>query len=116
MRRTVEAEQIVRYAKAMQGSLKDRKMLTGFDVSFHKALGLARRNPKHDLFIGAFSPTTRRDRSWQTRPGDTDLVDIVEQHLPIAGAVMKKDPARADLEMDKHFDLTINALIASGYQ
>lgn len=112
-----EAGTICAIADAMLEKLDDRSALTQLDLSFHRALGAASRNPMHDLFIGSFSAVMNESGpiGWQTQPREEDLEEIIRKHGAIAAAVSKQDVEMAELEMDQHFDLTVKALIASGY-
>ncbi|WP_343066542.1 FadR/GntR family transcriptional regulator [Martelella radicis] len=113
-----EAQQIVRLAAEMMDNLPDRQILSRLDVAFHRAIGLASRNPMYDLFIGSFSAVMNESGpiGWQTRPSDEELVAIIKQHTVIAEAVRDTDPTAAEAAMSDHFDMTVRALINSGYQ
>jgi GntR family transcriptional repressor for pyruvate dehydrogenase complex len=118
MQRTpAEAERICELARLMRAAGADLPQQVEHDIAFHGAIAEATHNPVLTLLIGSFAHLMRVTCpiGWQARRTDADRTAVFDQHDCIAAAIQKGDPAGAEAAMDAHFELSLRALVGSGF-
>lgn len=116
-RSAAEADAIVALAQAMRAAGDDLPLQVEHDIAFHAAIAEATHNPVLALLIGSFAQLMRRTCpiGWQARRTEADRLAVFDQHDRIAEAIAAADAAAAEAAMDAHFELSLRALIGSGF-
>jgi DNA-binding FadR family transcriptional regulator len=118
MRRTSsEAHAILEHARAMRRAYGDIAAQTEHDIAFHAAIARASRNPVFGLLIASFAELMRQTCpiGWRSRRTEPERLAVFHQHERIAQAIEAGDPAEAEAAMDAHFELSLRALVNSGF-
>lgn len=112
-----EAGAILDHARAMRRAGDDLKVQVEHDIAFHAAISRASRNPVFELLIASFADLMRETCpvGWRSRRTDADRMAVFDQHDRVAEAIEAGDPVAAEAAMSDHFDLSMRALVNSGY-
>lgn len=117
-RRTqADAARIVGLTQSMRRAYGDLGAQTAFDIEFHVAIAKASRNPMFLLLIASFKDIMRETCpiGWRSRQTEAERMQVFDLHEAIAGAIAAQEPDRAQTAMADHFDLSMRALINSGF-
>lgn len=99
-------------AADMRASLGDEARRSECDMTIHKTLAEASRNPLNSLVLTALqtaiSQSLRTDHSVER--SEREIVRIVDAHEAIVERVCARDPVGAGAAMSCHFDLSVNSL------
>lgn len=118
MRRTgAEADAILDHARALRRAGDDLSVQTEHDIAFHTAIAGATRNPMFAMLIASFADLMRQTCpiGWRSRRTEAERQAVFDQHDRVAEAIQASDPAAAEAAMGAHFDLSLRALVNSGF-
>ncbi len=112
-----EAEEILAHAKAMAANRRNFKRMTEHDIAFHLLIAAASHNLLFQQVVASFGTLMKEavPVAWRTRQTDEQRSVILKRHMDIAEAIVDRDPVRAELCMDQHFDDTVTHLLEAGY-
>lgn len=116
-RTSAEARAIVDLAQAMRCAGDDLSAQVEHDIAFHGTIARASRNPVFALLIDSFAEMMRQTCpiGWKSRRSDEERQLVFDQHDRIAQAILAEDPVAADAAMGVHFDVSVRALVGSGF-
>lgn len=116
-RSDAEAAAILGHARELRRAGDDLTEQTEHDIAFHLAIATATGNPVFPLMIGAFSEVMRQTCpiGWRSRKTQAERLAVFDQHDRIAEAIEARDPQAAEQAMMAHFDLSLLALVNSGF-
>lgn len=117
LRRTnAEGESILAHAQAMRRHVDTPSVVMDHDLAFHLEIAKAAKNPVFTLIVGAFEGVTRQTWpiGWRSRTSAEEQHAMIDIHLALGRAIKDGDPTAAREEMARHFDVSVQALLAAG--
>lgn len=115
-RSSTTANEICSYAAAMREDFHKPDQVMLHDIAFHRAIGVASRNPIFSMIVQSFEDVTRKTWrvAWNSRPSDKERMENVAVHGAVAAAILAQDPRAAEAAMAEHFDNSVKALLNAG--
>ena len=111
-----EAVDICAHAAAMHADFHQPDQAMQHDIAFHRAIGVASRNPIFSMIVQSFEDVTRKTWrvAWNSRPSDKERMESIDVHAAIAAAIFVQDARAAEAAMAEHFDNSVKALLNAG--
>lgn len=108
-----EAAEILALAEAIGREVGDVETVTGSDIAFHEAVARASHNRLFLEIVQSFDPLMEIavPNAWRTRTTDGQRRIMVERHMAIANAILRRDPIAATMAMSAHFDSAIGDML-----
>ena len=113
-RRTeAEAAEILAHARGMAAAGDDVAERTRHDVALHQAIARASHNTLFVQIVASFEQlmAVAVPAAWSTRTTKAEQRAIIERHLAVAEAIVRRDPDAAMRAMDAHFDASIGDIL-----
>lgn len=103
-----EADRIFELAQTLVRA-EDIEAITDADIAFHQAIADATHNALFHQIVRSFEAMMRDavPAAWRTRVTVEQRERVRANHLAIAVAIEKGDPAAAEQAMDTHFDASV---------
>ncbi|WP_176562781.1 FadR/GntR family transcriptional regulator [Paracoccus liaowanqingii] len=95
---------------------RDHSQIQELDIQFHEVIARASGNPLYSLLIESFRVITRQTWAigWRSRSTDENRLDNIHCHQRIARAILDRDAAAAQAQMDAHFQSAMAVLLRAG--
>jgi len=115
-RSDAESASILAHAHAMRTHFDRPEEIMEHDLAMHLAIAKAARNPIFAMIVGAFDGVTRQTWpiGWRSRSSQQEQMTMVDIHIELAEAIDQGDPQDARDVMARHFDISVQALLAAG--
>ena len=109
-----EAKRLSDLADRMAAAGRDLQAITTHDVAFHRTIAEASRNALYRQIISSFTPLMQVavPAAWRTRESHDQRAAMLERHLDLARAIEARDPEKAAVAMNAHFESSIGDILA----